>query len=399
MKKCINVLHMAGLTQGYGVERQLLAHLELSKVNSNGISHFVLATKISGELAKELQELDIPYMVNRMHNPLQMLDFIKFAKKNDIHIIHIHNLLRNPIRTRIISYLAGIPAIIEHERGMVWNMRFPMLVKMTNKMVDLNICNSNASKILLKHKCDIEAKVIHNGIKRPAEEDVDCQKLKAELGIAESADVVGFVGRLNTPKGVHAFIRMIPKVKEKCPNTEFLIVGDGPMRLELDDYAKKCNVRDDIKFLGYRKDARTLMKIMDILVVPSIREPFGNVVIEGAFAKKPVIASNVDGIRETIVDTVTGYLIDCTEEVPTRKNRKASRLPEMVVDGKSLEIRPPRLPDSRELADKVVYCLKNPDVRKLIGEESYKNAIEKFSMERYKRDIDNIYHNLIKVAD
>ena len=388
----INVLHLAHLTIGYGVERQLLDQLALANREPNEINHHVWALRISDPLLKELKALHIPYAVNRLW-PWEINKLAAFIKEHDIHILHVHNQLRFPLRSRIIPKLAGVPHIIEHEHGMIWNTSSTRLIKLTNNLVSLNICNSNAAKIMLKQRCGIQAEVVYNGVIVRNEENDDNERLKRQLAIPEDSKIVGFVGRLNTPKGVQAFIRIIPLVKQAVPQAKFVIVGDGPMRDELKNCAESLGVSGEVYFMGYQKQARRLMKQMDVIVVPSIREPFGNVVIEAALAKKPVVASNVDGIAETVIDGETGFLIDCTESVGKRSTG-ASRLPEFVVDGRSGKLRPPYLPNIEMMAERVVKCLLNPEIAISLGNNAYSRAVQNFSFERYRDQLDNIYRKL-----
>ncbi|MDF2927814.1 MAG: glycosyltransferase family 4 protein [Anaerospora sp.] len=391
----INVLHMSHFEIRYGAEKQLLDYLSLAKDNPNEVHHHICALRLSDSIREELHKMSFPILTSKLW-PWNLAELSRFIKQYNIHILHVHNQLRFPFRSRILPKLAGIPLILEHEHGMIWNTSSTQLIKWTNHLVNANICNSKAAKIMLKQKCDIDAQVIYNGIPLSTESKEASMNLKSHLNLSSDSPIAGFVGRLNNPKGAEAFIRMIPLVIKALPKAKFIIVGDGPMRSSLEMEAANLGVSDNVYFLGYQKNASLLMKQMDVIVVPSFREAFGNVVIEAALAQKPVVASNVDGLAETVIDGQTGFLVNCNEPIVSRL-KGTNRIPKEVIDGYTLEPRAPYLPNIGNLAEKVITCLANPELARTLGKNAYSRAEQIFSLERYRSDLDTVYRHLISV--
>ncbi len=142
--------------------------------------------------------------------------------------------------------------------------------------------------------------------------------LETKWGI--SHPVILFVGRLVEDKGVKYLLRAFSKVVEEIPDAKLVIVGKGPEEKELKKLQESLGLTQ-VYFLG-TVETRFMPNIYvgcDVLVLPSIREPFGNVVIEAMAAGRPVIGSYVGGIKDTIVHGVTGY------HVQPRNNHQISK--------------------------------------------------------------------------
>ena len=156
--------------------------------------------------------------------------------------------------------------------------------------------------------------------------------LKKEMGLTKP--IILFVGNLVPQKGVEYLINAKKLMKNDC---ELVIVGDGPLYNSLKDLSNDIK---NIHFLGSRNDIEYLIPDSEFLVLPSISESFGIVLLESMACGKAVIASNIGGIPEVV-----------TEDVGILVNPK----------------------DSQELAEKMDYLLENPNVSDALG----KNALEK----------------------
>ncbi len=159
---------------------------------------------------------------------------------------------------------------------------------------------------------------VHNAVDLAEYYPRATERLKKELGLRDNLPIIGIVGQLKKIKGQHLFLKMAQKLKELGVNGHFLIVGsDNTEQREYERFLKQkaaeLGIQDQLIFLGYRTDIPEIMSLLDLLVVPSLREPFGRVVIEAMACGTPVVASAVDGILEIFEDGEGGLFCDVND--------------------------------------------------------------------------------------
>ena len=184
--------------------------------------------------------------------------------------------------------------------------------------------------------------------------------LGKELGVARKK-VVGFVGRLSSEKGAMNLIQAMHHVVKIIPEARLLVVGDGPDKNILEQRAKSLELENKIQFLGAKSQEEVfrLYKSMDVLAVPSLFEGFGLTAAEAMAAGLPVVASNVDGLAEVVVDGVTGCLV------------------------------PPNNPNA--LAEKLIVLLTDADLCRRMGQAGFDRVKVNFSMERFRESMLSVY--------
>ncbi|MCL2687346.1 MAG: glycosyltransferase family 4 protein [Methanobrevibacter sp.] len=251
------------------------------------------------------------------------LQLIKTVRKYNIDIIHGHYLFPGGL----IAVLAGIftkKKVYVTAHGSDIFCLYPQhkfmqpVIKFVLKKVDVVLAVSEALKeeILKINIPNIENKVKLNwntvNINEFKPEDDlsldDMQSLKSlkkELNIPENKHVIIFVGNIIKRKNVATILDGKKHLKSDCT---LVVVGDGPLLSNLKEKAKDEEIRDVI-FTGARNDVADLIRISDILILPSFSESFGLVLIEALACGKPVIGSNVGGIKEIITKDV-GLLVE-----------------------------------------------------------------------------------------
>ena len=121
------------------------------------------------------------------------------------------------------------------------------------------------------------------------------------------------VGGFSFEKNHKGLLRIFSMVLEKKTNIHLHLVGDGPMRKEIEEEVRKLNLQNNITFYGFVNNPLSFIEAADVLVLPSIIEGLPGVLLEAMYCKKPVVAYNVGGISE-IVNRETGVLIDKGDE-------------------------------------------------------------------------------------
>ncbi len=136
---------------------------------------------------------------------------------------------------------------------------------------------------------------------------VDKKSKREEIGVLEDKILILSAGELIERKNHEVIIKALGKLKDK--NIYYAIAGKGPLREYLSDLAHKCNISENVLFLGFRTDVLELYHIADISAFPSKIEGLGLAGVEAMSAGVPLISSNVHGILDYVINGKTGYAI------------------------------------------------------------------------------------------
>ena len=177
----------------------------------------------------------------------------------------------------------------------------------------------------------------------------------------------------------------------KKKDINFFIAGDGYLEKDL---KKLSGGNTKIKFVGSVLEPLNFIKSLDILVVPSIREPLGIVNIEAGLCKTSVIASNIDGIPEVITNNHSGILIKPTKKITFKEYFGQPPLPDSVINPNNYQIIKPKELDPQILSNYILFLTKNKELRVKYGNQLYKNVKKKFSIKNYFNNLENFYQSL-----
>ena len=217
--------------------------------------------------------------------------FFKFK-----HIATQHNLLTNDI-----AMLSGKSRIYN---SFLWKFAF-------KRIKHLVVVSQSIKQDLIDnfHIEENKIKVIYNSIDYALISKLCKSKIDEPL-----SDYILFVGRLEKQKAVDVLIKAFAKLIRSGNNYEMIILGEGTLENELKSLARELHCIDKIHFLGFRSNPYIYMKSAACLVLPSIFEGFGCVILESMVCKTPVIASNLEGPKEIIENNKNGYLFELRNE-------------------------------------------------------------------------------------
>jgi glycosyltransferase involved in cell wall biosynthesis len=232
----------------------------------------------------------------------------RYLRQNHCAIAHAFDFYTN-LTLIPAARLARVPVVIGSQRqlgDLLTKSKFRAQLAMF-RWCDSVVCNSRAAADRLMQNGIAERKiaVIGNGLPD------SCFATAVPALPRRSALLrVGMIARMNTlSKNHRLLLQAAVRLRGKFPALEFVLVGDGPLRAELESEAEKLGVRDQVLFLGDRRDIPEVLASLDLSVLPSASESLSNAIIESMAAGVPVVASRVGGNPELVAED-RGMLVE-----------------------------------------------------------------------------------------
>jgi glycosyltransferase involved in cell wall biosynthesis len=193
-------------------------------------------------------------------------------------------------------------------------------------------------------------------------------RIRVKYGIEHNQPLIGVVGRLTPRKRQIDLIKALPEILEEYPQTQVLLIGSSYEGLGK-DYEEKLQAEIDelgldnsVRITGYVEEIQQHISELDVLVLPSLQEPFGRVIVESLLLETPVIGTNDGGI------------------------------PEIITDGKSGILIPPKAP--KAIAEAVLTYLNNPDKAEQMAKVGRQTVKEKFEARNITKQIEELYDGI-----
>jgi glycosyltransferase involved in cell wall biosynthesis len=355
------VLHVITPSRMAGAETFLVRLVR--RTRDGGVVHRCASSRSAANAEMRVAGIDFDtLLISGKANLLAIPRLAQAVRRHNIDVLHSH-LSTASWWCGWLEKLGGPPSI-GHVHGFtsaLWHRRQTHLIA----------CSAAVKKDLLSKGFAAERiTVMHYPVDpediRPTRSPVD---LRTELGASPDTPVVGTFAHLSLKKGYRELVRAAEIVLRQMPKAQFWCSGEGALRGELEATARALGIADRFKLLGFRRDVPDLMRAVDVMCLPSHREPFGLVYVEAALAEKAVIACDAGGAPEIIIDGESGLLVPPP------------------VDGE-----PTNAP---ALAEAILRILENRDRAAAMGRRGRELALERFTWPRYLEQLNALYEHIL----
>jgi len=313
------VLHLINNFEIGGTERQAVELLK--RLDSNRYDVGVAAIRNAGPLYREISARFpniAEFPVTNFYNANAAWQFMRLHQllvREQTDILHAHDFYAAWLavvaaqKTRVQVIACQRHLRLSDRQVHDWGRRI------INRLAHRILVNSEAIRkhiIATSNVAPQKIVVIRNGLNLP-EQTPGFQKARdelcSELGVHKDVQLVGMIANMRPVKGHFYFINAARAVLQRLQKVHFVLVGDGPLRGEIETQAARLGIADRVHLLGHRIDGERLQAGFDVAVLASLHEGFPNAVMEAMGAGVAVVATAVGGVTEMIEDGSTGFLV------------------------------------------------------------------------------------------
>ncbi len=300
-----------------------------------------------------------------------VLRLVDFIEAQNIDLIHT-NSLKADIIGGIAGKLTRAP-VIWHIRDRITDDYLPrrtvtIMRKLCRMIPDFIIGNSAATIETLQLMGTRPSMPVASGVDISAYEQ-EGASLADHASTPDREMKIGLVGRICPWKGQHIFLQAAAEVHKWFPQTRFQIIGaalfqEQQYEQEMRDLARTLGLEHAVEFTGFRNDVPDLMRKLDILVHASTTgEPFGQVIVQGMAAGKPIVATNGGGVPEIVIHGITGFLVP--------------------------------MADAPAMSASICALLDSPEMAAAMGKAGRIRVLEDFTIERSARKVEAAYAEVL----
>jgi glycosyltransferase involved in cell wall biosynthesis len=306
---------------------------------------------------------------------LALLELVNLFMRERPSVVHTHSS-KAGILGRLAAAIAGVPAVVHTYHGFGFHDYQSPFAKgfyaalerfccrLTRAIVFVSKANEDYAR---RHGLGDQARyhLIRSGVRLgdlPAKV-ADRGRRKAELGLGMHKPLVISVGNLKPQKNPADFIALAQRVCAELPDTEFLFIGDGPLRQRLEFQLVAGGLSNRVKLAGWRRDTAELLALADVFVMTSLWEGLPRALVEALKSGLPAVCYATDGVVDLLEDGKNGYAV------------------------------PPR--NVTALAEAVLKLLRDPKLRQTMGLSASQSVGPEFDIDHMVRAQERLYDSLL----
>jgi len=358
------VLHLIDTSGPGGAEMTLLNIVDhLDKRRYESLVLLLRDGWLNGQLrARGVETIILPQ--SRTFDVVWIRRLVGLLRSERIDVMHAQEFTMNTYGA-ITSAITGVPIVtVVQGKNYFWEKRRRRMAYRVVAKRSTMVAVSEDIRRFLGDRVGVapdDVTVIHNGID-PQRYRPDARTafgVRQELGLDGTRPVIGTVGNLYAVKGHASLVQAAARVVRVFPDAVFLFCGRGELLEALQTSAAALGLERNVRFLGFREDVSRLLQAMDVFVLPSLSEGLPLAALEAMAAGKPVVATNVGGTPEAVLDGDTGFLV------------------------------PPQNPAA--LAEKLLILLRDPARARRMGESGRIRVESDFSVWAMVDDYEQLY--------
>ena len=291
-----------------------------------------------------------------------IIKLYRILKKEKPDIVHTFFPASNSIGI-LLARFAGIKTLISSRRDMGFNLSPMDVLKLraANRFVSGVIANSNAVRKRAAHMEKIKSEkisVIYNGL------DIETFGNKTGAKGNKKECIVAIVANLNREvKRVDLFVKACAIVHKEHPEVKYQVIGDGHLRESLEKLSSDLGLSSVMEFMGRRPDVAQLLEKVTVGVISSDSEGLSNAIMEYMAMGLPVVATDVGGNAELVIDGTTGWIV------------------------------PPD--DDLKMAKAVIKTIRSPEKAEQMGQSGYEFIENNFSIQKMIEKTDHFYRKML----